>query len=120
MKPKMPLTVKFSIAALFLFSVVGLLILIVIVHENIHRFDMRNVDKDDEFICYLTFDYGALGYYYMTYNTSMEEEVREAFRYSEIRAYTSTAVLIIIYNLAFYSFLNYFLSIRKNKNDKKN
>lgn len=84
-----------------MFAFIGIFLVGTIIHENIHRWDYRDILKTDEEICYLTFgNEGAFGYY--QFYTTEPEEVDKIRLKSEIRAYSVNFILTLIYLLCLF------------------
>lgn len=109
---------KVSIIVLMCFSLLGFLVTNIIIHENIHRFDAREVEKRDEHICYLSFneESGFYAYEYDGNDFANSQKADKAEKYTEYRAYTSSIILIFIYIFCFLSASEF---IRKRGNNDR-
>ena len=97
---------------MFFFSFIGILVAGTFVHENIHRWDFRNVTKLTEDICYLNSDIEA--YYSYVIPPDQEEIANEIGKKTEFRAYGVKGVIMLIYLFAFAISFKYI--INKNEN----
>lgn len=90
--------IKLGKIILVLFSFFGIFILQIVIHENFHKFDFKNIEKISDETCYLNFNDDALGYYQFYPNgTSQYEEIEEIKKYTELKAYSLSTIVIIFY-----------------------
>ncbi len=100
-------TIKFSLAILFLLSIIGLVLIGNIIHENIHRLDFKDINKFDEDICYLKLGDDISAHYRFTFTDEESYEVERIRKYAEFRAYGVNIFLIVIYVFCFFMSLNW-------------
>jgi len=115
-KKKKIVTISFVI--LFLFSLVGLFMIGIIGHENMHKWNYRNVTKLSEEVCYLNFNWSSdnwIGYYKMEYPNEQKEEVNKLKEYSEFKAYGVLGIILLIYIFVFSISIKYL--IQKDENN---
>jgi len=90
---------------IFFFSIIGLLISVIFIHENFHKFDYRNIEKTEDSICYLSFGTDAGAYYNFTYKNSQEDIVNKKHKTAEFKAYSFTIPIYFIYLWCLYVLL---------------
>lgn len=106
---------KLSFIVLLIFSIFGVIFASVIIHENIHKFDYRDIEKINEEICYLSFSKRMpIGYYYFETGENVTE-IEMGMKMAEIKAYSVSVILMLIWVLALTIVL-----IKKNVNPEKN
>lgn len=86
---------KIGIMVVYFFSIIGILLTSIIIHENFHRFDFRKIEKQNESICYLTSDNKNVGYY--SFNHNNLEGVNKIKEYTELKALLLSFLLICFY-----------------------
>ena len=100
-------TIKFRFAILFLLSIIGLILIGNIVHENIHRFDFKEINKTYEDICYLRLGDSISAHYRFAFAEEERNEFERIHEYTEFKAYGMNILLIIIYVFCFFMTLNW-------------
>ena len=107
---------KLLLFFLVILSLVGVQVLGFVIHEEIHHYDLRNVVKTDEKVCYFTL-YGSNTAYYEFLPINRTELFRaDVIRSgSEVKAYTIETFFLVLY--AIFIFIP---SVRRLfSNDKK-
>lgn len=108
------------LSILIIFSVLGVILFINLVHESMHKFDVRDINKSQEYMCLLNFPFnltfkhfltGDAAYYNISYNKKDNSLVKEKWKYTELKAYFVSWTIAIIYIVSFYGFLIF----KKNK-----
>jgi hypothetical protein len=88
---------------IFIFSVVliDLVVMSIVLHEYVHKFDYRNIEKFNEKMCILDCD-GNAGYYSFEYYLDEEnyQKYLEISKYTEFHAYFADFI---------WSFVSYFI-----------
>jgi hypothetical protein len=99
---------QFCFALIILFAIVGSVVTGTVLHEYSHALDFREFSEDSE-ICALVLPQSIgeavrmdepLGYFRFTYDVDLQDEVDEAGKYTEEKAYLLTAVPIILVGMA--------------------
>lgn len=89
-----------SIAFVSFVLFIGLMVVVTFIHEYTHYNDYKNLVVQDEF-CVLNYNphilKGNIGYYAFKYPARLEEEVNRLGEYAELRAYTTTIILMTIF-----------------------
>lgn len=78
-------------------SILGIIVLSTILHEEFHRFDLKNIEKTNEQICYLS-PSKNIGFY--TFEVKSQEEqnkVEEIRKFTEYKAYSVDIIITLIY-----------------------
>lgn len=87
-----------SFVFIFVFGFIGVFIVDTLIHENIHKYDLKEfVVKGTDKICLL--DENLNGYYSYLINSEDEEEWAKANKYSEFKAYSVGIVILLLYYL---------------------
>ena len=105
---------------LILCSLFGFIILNSIVHEYIHKFDLKKYSVEGEGeICLLNAPksirdvfFGPTAYYEFSANESMSEEIKKEVFWSEIKAYSANILMAIIYFVCYYFILKRWWIVR--------
>jgi len=113
----MKLIYKIAFVIIFLFSLVGMIVMSIALHELTHRWDFRELRADgkifDEEMCLL--GYGKhngqtyAGYYLPHYYPKYENEIDKIIKYTEIKAYAVTLTIMIIYEFCFFVIIHYIM-----------
>ena len=98
-KPK-KLVVPIFFGILVLFAFIGSILVGGILHEHLHRLDYRHIEKISDEICYL--DSNIEGYYKFVPKPNQKEEVDSITRYAELKAYSVSVIILIIFLLSFF------------------
>lgn len=94
----------------YVFSFIGVFLVGTIIHENIHKLDLKEIEKDFEYTCYLSFEKN-IGFY--LFNNVRSIEISEIEKMSERKAIVLEIILFIIFTTAFYITINYILEHNK-------
>lgn len=95
-----------------MFGFIGMILTGAILHENLHRFDFRNIDKISEEVCYL--DSNIEGYYKVNPKAGQDEEVDNIKKYWEYRAYGVTFFILMIFIVSFFITFKYILNSHRD------
>ena len=106
MKP----TTYISFGILVLFGFIGSMLISSILHEQFHKFDLRDIDKTHERICYL--DSSMLNGYYSFALVEGEEISDEVIMNSEMKAYAISITIMFVFILSVFTIIN---NCRKKK-----
>ena len=114
---------KISIFVIFAFSIIGVFVLSNILHENSHRWDYRNIEKEGDDICYLSFNggvFGTIAYYQFFDNikndTAQFKEKEKIGKYTEFKAHAFDFWLYFAYGFFAYIFIKGKLKKLKDEN----
>ena len=102
-----------SIAVMFAFSLVGIIMFTNIVHELSHKNDLKGLVYDDK-VCILEWGPAAARYSY-TINASRLDEYEHVKSYTEIKAYGINLVIIIFYSLCLYTLIKSYKGVEQNE-----
>jgi len=101
--------VNFSGFVIIFFSVIGIFLTGIIVHENSHRWDYKSIEKIGEDICYLdelTNGDNKLAYYQFYPTQPINQtKINEIKSYTEYKAYGYTILIYLVYELFLLIFL---------------
>lgn len=114
-----------------MFAIIGACMSAIAIHELIHKYDYQkvNFEKIDEEICIMNFPttFGELfntkssaGYYHYSYYQSnmtnqTREEYKEVEKYSEVKAYTLTILILAGFLIAWMSVV--YKNMRENSQE---
>jgi len=101
----MEIKIIISVIILFVFSLLGVFVGSMIVHENIHKLDYSNIPKMSEEMCYL--DSNWEGYYKFSVMDEQMDAISKIDKYTDVKAYSSMFIVGIIYLLAYAIVFNY-------------
>lgn len=104
-----------SFIIIFLFSFFGMIMATNLTHELSHKQDFKEI-ASNESVCLLMFEDGAIASYNSNYNKDDVSEYERISKYTEIKAYSTTAVIFIIYLLFVYFSSWKILNEEKKKN----
>ena len=95
-----------SFSIFFLFALIGMLGLNTILHEYSHKRDFQSVEPYDETITInipLSFSefYKTNGEYSFYYDLNNSEEVEDISKFTELKAYSLSGVIVIFFSLCF-------------------
>jgi len=110
----MKIVYNISFIIIIAFALVGMFVLAIGLHELSHMQDYSKLKKqgfiENDKLCLLCLDKETAGYYKFNYPIEAEEEVKRIRKYTEIRAYSVTAIVMLLFFmcLAFVVFKYYF------------
>ena len=106
-KPKKSLIEKIAFSIIILFSLVGLFLSSIIIHEYSHYFDYRGKVTNDE-LCGLqlpkitenSIDFtNTLGFYKFSYNENTSKEIQEISKTTETKAYFINFIIFLAFDI---------------------
>lgn len=105
------------------FSVIGMFFVNVVGHEIVHYLDYKDLDKNEEGICVINVPItseglvsSAAAYYYASYNSTDEYLWDEADKGTEVKAYSFTALVYVIYLVSVYFIMDDLFKLKALEN----
>jgi len=95
---------------LYIFAIIGVTVLSIALHEQSHINDMKDINAEFKEVCYVGYDTeNTAGWYKYTLPDKTVEQDRIDFvdKYTEIKAYTISALIFVLFNICALSFFTY-------------
>lgn len=100
-----------SFILLIVFGFIGVALSSAIIHEQIHKFDFRNVEKESDYICYLGTN--LFGTYRLDYPIEQKEEVDRIASTTELKAHIPVVIFCFLYIFSIFTLWNYIKKVPK-------
>lgn len=106
-KARKSIAEKLAFTIIILFSLIGLILSSIIIHEYSHYFDYRGLVNEDQ-LCGLSLPKitensfslnSAIGYYSFSYNQEDEKEIKEIGKTTETKAYFLNFLIFLAFDI---------------------